>query len=303
MNAYEFLSRDNFITINKTVAKKIGITGTALLSELCYRRQYLERNGQLGEDGYFYATIQSIQEELPLSEYEQKKILDNLEQLGVVTVDRRGLPAKRYIYIHEDALIELLDNTRNPSEQVPEDFGNKNPKNLGQINNNINNNISHTSSKDDVFDKGCSTRSKTPTTSSGKLFSSEKPKTKKSSIQKINNFITACQKESIKKEFPTEVLAELDKYFRMLAEMNCLLPAVSIAEQLTHLLKVPADKQIVVIKNTISRGWKSLQYEADSVQVNSRPAWDTAEPGTFQATPEEDKNGDWKNDIPEDHIF
>lgn len=303
MNAYEFLSKDNFITINKTVAKKIGITGTALLSELCYRRQYLERSGKLSEDGYFYATIHSIQEELPLSEYEQKKILDNLEELGVVTVERRGIPAKRYIYIHEDALINLLSTAQSPSEQVSKNLGNKNPKNLSQINNNITNNISHISSKDDILDKGCSTRPKTSVTSSGKLFSSEKPKTKKSSIQKTNNFITACQKEAVKKEFPSEVLSELDKYFRMLAEMNCLLPAVSIAEQLTHLLKVPADKQVEVIKNTISRGWKSLQYEADSVQVNSRPSWDTAEPGTFEATPEEDKNGDWKKDIPEEHIF
>lgn len=174
-------------------------------------------------------------------------------------------------------------------------------------NNNIDNNISHVSSKDDTFDKGCSTRSEIPVPSSGKLFSSEKQKTKKSSIQKTNNFISACQREAIKKEFPQEVLTELDKYFRMLAEMNCLLPAVSIAEQLAALKKVPADLQVLAIKTTIARGWKSLEYAAQSNLAfgssNRGSFVDTSTPGTFRATPEEEKNGDWKNSIPNENIF
>lgn len=150
-------------------------------------------------------------------------------------------------------------------------------------------------------------RSGSETSSSRKLFSSAKSQTRKSSVQKTNTFITTCQREAVKKEFSEEVLAELDKYFRMLAEMNTLLPAVSIAEQLACLAKVPKHRQIVVVKNTVSRGWKSLQYEADAV-TKGKPASgssfvDTASPGTFHATPEEDKNGDWKKNIPEDHIF
>ena len=93
----------------------------------------------------------------------------------------------------------------------------------------------------------------------------------------------------------------------MLAEMNCLLPSVSIAEQLVHLSKVPENKQVEVVKNTVSRGWKSLQYEADAVVTgkssNKSSFVDTASPNTFKATPEEEKNGDWKKEIPADHIF
>lgn len=174
-------------------------------------------------------------------------------------------------------------------------------------NNNIYNNT-NISSKDDISDKGHSHSSaRSETNTSGKLFSSAKSTTKKSSVQKTNNFISACQREAIKKEFPQEVLAELDKYFRMLAEMNCLLPSVSIAEQLVHLTKVPKDKQVTVVKNTISRGWKSLQYESDAIvsggSYNKSSFVDTASPNTFKATPEEDKNGDWKKEIPADHIF
>lgn len=142
--------------------------------------------------------------------------------------------------------------------------------------------------------------------SSGKLFSSEKSSTRKSSVQKTNSFITTCQREALKKQFSSDVLVELDKYFRMLAEMNCLLPSVSIEEQLKHLAKVPPYKQVEVVKNTISRGWKSLQYAAEDATTTraSRSSFtDTASPNTFAATPEDEKNGDWKKQIPEDHIF
>ena len=170
------------------------------------------------------------------------------------------------------------------------------------LNNNSNNNT-HTLPKDNVFETGHPPSPSPKPSSSGKLFSSAKPVTRKSSIQKTNNFITACQKEAFKKEFATPVIAVLDDYFRMLAELNCLLPAVSIAEQLSHLAKVPADKQVTVVKNTISRGWKSLQYEAEANIVGKVPSWDTADPNAFQAKTEEEKSRDWRQDVPDDHIF
>lgn len=175
------------------------------------------------------------------------------------------------------------------------------------LHNNDQYNNTNISSKDDILDKGCSTRPETPQASSGKLFSSAKSKTRKSSVQKTNSFITSCMREAAKKEFCSDVMVQLEKYFIMLAEMNTLLPAVSIAEQMVYLSKVPESRRIDVIKKTISRGWKSLQYEAEACTsggtYNKSSFVDTASPNTFTATPEEHKNGDWKKDIPEDHIF
>ena len=165
-----------------------------------------------------------------------------------------------------------------------------------------NNQYNNTVSKDTVLNTAPASTKQ----SSGKLFSSEKSTTRKSSVQKTNSFITTCQKEALKKQFSSEVLVELDKYFRMLAEMNCLLPSVSIEEQMTQLAKVPQHKQVEVVKNTISRGWKSLQYaaeEATTPRASRSSFTDTASPNTFTATPEEEKNGDWKKQVPEDHIF
>ena len=173
------------------------------------------------------------------------------------------------------------------------------------LNNNIYNNTNIVS-KDTILDTGSTQNTPKPTQSSGKLFTSSRNTSKNSLEARTNRFITACQREATKKQFTSEVLAELDKFFRMLGEMQALLPSVSIAEQLTHLAKVPQHKQVDVIKNTVSRGWKSLQYAAEEAITGraSRSSFvDTASPNTFTATPEEEKNGDWKNNIPEDHIF
>lgn len=303
MNVYEMLSRDNYLTVNKLVMKAIGISETILLSELCYRRQFLARANKLTEDGFFYATVEDVEEETTLSDYVQRNILNKLNKLGLVEVERRGLPAKRYICIHEEALQSLMDAVTADNAPVPEDFKNK-TLNSSALNNNKLNNNTHISSKDDIFDKGHSQSSaRSETNPSGKLFSSAKSPTRKSSIQKINTFITACQREAIKKGFCKTVLNALDEYFRMLAEMNCLLPAVSIAQQLNYLTKLSADKQLVVITNTISRGWKSLQYEAEANISSQVPSWDTASPDAFKAKTEEQKLRNPFEGVPEDNIF
>lgn len=171
------------------------------------------------------------------------------------------------------------------------------------LNNNINNNT-HTLSKDSVFEAGHTPSTPQPKTPiSGKLFSSQRNTPKNSLVERTNRFISACQREAIKKEFHPEVLRVLDQYFIMLGEIGCLLPSVSIAEQLVWLQKVPQDKQVAVVKNTISRGWKSLQYQSEEFISGKVPSWDTADPNAFQAKTEEEKSRDWRQDVPDDHIF
>lgn len=243
-----------------------------------------------------------------------RSALTELKDFGYLVVE------KQYPNQTQSGHIEYIYNiyeepvAQNQEEETPE-TGNGNeqpqdPENLPVENpglNKIKKSNTHVVSKDTTFDKGHSQSSaRSETSSSGKLFSSAKSQTRKSSVQRTNTFITTCQKEAVKKEFSKEVLAELDRYFRMLAELNCLLPSMSIAEQLTHLKKVPVDKQATVVKNTISRGWKSLQYESEAVITGggSRGSFvDTASSNAFTAISEEQKNGDWKKEIPADHIF
>lgn len=305
MNVYEVLSRDNYITVNKILMRKLGVECAVLLGELCYRRQYLDRMGKLQEDGFFYATVQSIEDETTLSEHCQRKCLTQLKEMGIVDFERRGIPSKRFIRINQAALEDLLDdNVRNTaaesSGQVPEDFRDLSLKTSALNNNNKNNNNTRISSKDDILDRAEHTPPCRPKT--GSLFQSPK-KPRKTSVQKINSFITSCEREMNKFDFAEDVRIELMKFFRMLAESNTLLPSASIQEQLRLLRQVREDLRCDVVKNTVSHGWKNLSYQCESVVRQTVPSWDTATAGSFKPKNEEEKTVDIFEGASSEEIF
>lgn len=86
------------------------------------------------------------------------------------------------------------------------------------------------------------------------------PKTKRSAQQKVNAFITRCEKQAAGFQFDKQVLSSLSTYFRMLAGSGALLPEETIKQQLTELATVPSSDRVQVIQDTVSSGWKSLRY-------------------------------------------
>ena len=169
-------------------------------------------------------------------------------------------------------------------------------------NDSIYNNRSHTSSKDDVFDRAEPPTPKTPQHNSGKLFDTKK-NPKKSSIQKTNAFIKMCERVSGKFNFSQELLKELGNYFRMLGASGSLLPEQSIEEQMKILSSVRECDRVRVVKDTVGHGWKSLQYSAKECTVGSTPSWDTAKPDAFKAKTMEEKRKNPLEGVSEDDIF
>lgn len=169
-------------------------------------------------------------------------------------------------------------------------------------NDSIYNNSSHTSSKDDVFDRAEPSTPKTPRHNSGKLFDTKKTP-KKSSIQKTNSFITMCERVSAKFNFSQELLKELGNYFRMLGASGSLLPEQSIEEQMKILSSVRECDRVRVVKDTVGHGWKSLQYLAKECTAGATPSWDTAKPDAFKAKTMEEKRKNPLEGVSEDDIF
>lgn len=175
-------------------------------------------------------------------------------------------------------------------------------KNSLHNNDSIYNNSSHTSSKDDVFDRAEPSTPKTSRRNSGKLFDTPKA-TKKSSIQKTNAFITMCERVSGRFNFSQELLNELGKYFRMLGSSDTLLPEYSIEEQMRILSDLRECDKVKVVKDTLSSGWKNLRYAAEAVKADSTPSWDTAKPDAFKAKTMEEKRKNILEGVPEEDIF
>ena len=106
----KLLSTDGFIQVNKTLIKKAGLHEAILIGELCAEYNYWEEQNLL-EDGFFYSTRDNIEENTGLSEHYQRKALSTLYELGIILIEKRGLPAKNYYKINFDALLSILEES------------------------------------------------------------------------------------------------------------------------------------------------------------------------------------------------
>lgn len=145
MGILQLISTSNFITVNKDLIKVLGLEEAILLGELASEYDYWNNKNEI-EDGYFYSTIENIEEKTTLTAYKQRKCLESLKNKGIIDIQIRGIPAKRYIKINEEKVIEIFNNKllknlttgckKTSQLEVKKLNGNNNI-----INNNINKNI------------------------------------------------------------------------------------------------------------------------------------------------------------------
>ena len=139
--------------------------------------------------------------------------------------------------------------------------------------------------------------------SASKLFSSPK-----SNSKKVNSWFNKKLNILDEYDFSEEVKDCLVEFFRTLGEMNALLADTTVRAQLTNLIqKVPSDvNKCKVINNTISRGWKSLDYMVDElIGSKGRNNFDTAKNSNNQLYTEEQKQKlrEKLNNVSEDDLF
>lgn len=136
MSILKFLASDGFLTVNKHIAKAVGLDAAVLLAELASSYNYFETAGQL-TDGMFYETVERIEENTTLSKYQQAKAVKVLEGAGILTTKKIGIPAKRYFSINEDAVLALVDHKKSKNSTTVSEK--TKPQEVKKLN--VNNNI------------------------------------------------------------------------------------------------------------------------------------------------------------------
>ena len=166
----DLLRSDGSIILNKKMIKVLGLEATALYSELLSRYKYFSDRGQLTDDGFFYNTVEDIEEVTALSDYQQRKIISKLVKLGLLETKVMGIPAKRYFKIiqNEHKLYEML--SLNSSSQKTSELSSQKTSELvvKKLEGN-NTNINNTNNKGKNF----------PTPKQESLVKPESPKSKK----------------------------------------------------------------------------------------------------------------------------
>ena len=149
MGLVSLIASNNYIVVNKQLARAFGLEEAVLLGELASEMEYWQQRGEL-KDGYFYSTIDNVKDSTTLSDKRQRSALTALKDAGIVDVKLAGLPAKRYIRINENQLAQILLNNscENGATSFAETAEQETPK---QQANNNNTNSNKKSNKQDIY--------------------------------------------------------------------------------------------------------------------------------------------------------
>ena len=77
MSILKLIAADNYISVNKYIAKCLGLNEAIILGELASRQDYYQQINEL-EEGFFYETVQKLEENTTLKESVQRKAIQHL---------------------------------------------------------------------------------------------------------------------------------------------------------------------------------------------------------------------------------
>lgn len=146
MLVIESFKSTGFLILNKRLIKRFGLIQAVLISNYIDKYVYfLERSK--GDEGWFFLTHEQQIKELNISEFLIRKYKKELISLELIKVKRKGIPAKEWININFDKLIEYLgQDLLNFIGQGPQNF-------TGLYNNNKYNNNKYNKNNIFVHDK------------------------------------------------------------------------------------------------------------------------------------------------------
>ena len=109
MSILKLLASTSFITVNKVIAKELGMTEAIILGVLCSGYSYYESKGLLNGDFFPFST-EMLQEETTFGETAQRNAINHLIECGILEKKNFGTPQKRHFKINEDVLLQFLRN-------------------------------------------------------------------------------------------------------------------------------------------------------------------------------------------------
>ena len=96
------ISNQAFWSINKQLHKQLGLRTTLLL------QHFIDLQTKVFYGNEFYQSYKQIEDELVLTEHHIKDSIKKLKEAGVMTVVKKGMPAKNHYYVLLDKVEELL---------------------------------------------------------------------------------------------------------------------------------------------------------------------------------------------------
>lgn len=104
---FQLINPDNSMSVNRYLAHSMGVAETIIYSALISKYTYYKSKGKLTDGGWFYSTIEDLQESTTYAVKAQRTAIKHLSELGLIESKIMGMPAKRYFRLRSD--IEVLE--------------------------------------------------------------------------------------------------------------------------------------------------------------------------------------------------
>jgi len=113
MTLKKVLSKDSFWTINKSIAKEIGLNATLLLQHLIDFTDYHKKE-------WIFQTYEQMIDELGISEYSIKnKCIPKLKEMNFISVKRGGIGNKNHYKVNEEEILRFLMHPTSEMKTTP----------------------------------------------------------------------------------------------------------------------------------------------------------------------------------------
>ena len=99
---FELLNPDNTLSVNRRLAHALGLAEAVIYAALLAKHEWYAKQDML-TDGWFYSTIEDLEESTALSGKVQRRCIKELTELGLIKTRQVGIPSRRYFYILENA--------------------------------------------------------------------------------------------------------------------------------------------------------------------------------------------------------
>lgn len=116
----KLLAQNNYIMYNKELARKIGVESTILLGALCSYCKFYKNEE-------FYRNEEEIANDTTLSIYAIRKAKVKLQELGILEIAKKGLPARHFFKLNAEIIAKIIvQDTENSGNELASSSSNEN---------------------------------------------------------------------------------------------------------------------------------------------------------------------------------
>lgn len=108
---FDIISNTGYILLSKKLIQKIGLNCSVILSELIGEYSYWEKRNLLTHDNCFFCTVENMENNTSLKRDVQLVCIKKLQEMNVLTVEKKRYNKFRYFKLNKVKIVELFDLT------------------------------------------------------------------------------------------------------------------------------------------------------------------------------------------------